>query len=89
MVLYAGAITYAVAPFESAAAVALFHSLPYPIVWLGKLGIVFPLVYHMLNGIRHLTWDMALGMNLKTLYATGYAVTAGTLAAIGYCFYMY
>ena len=32
------------------------------------------LVYHFLNGIRHLFWDAGKGYDLPTAYASGYAV---------------
>jgi succinate dehydrogenase / fumarate reductase, cytochrome b subunit len=28
--------------------------------------------YHLLNGIRHLGWDMGWGLDLKSTYATGW-----------------
>ena len=45
--------------------------------WLGRvalLGFSFALFYHLCNGIRHLFWDMGLGFELKTAYASGAAV---------------
>jgi len=50
--------------------------------WASPLGMAFlfgftlALVYHLLNGIRHLLWDMGWGMELPRVYATGYAVFA-------------
>ncbi|TNJ34710.1 succinate dehydrogenase, cytochrome b556 subunit [Arenimonas terrae] len=46
---------------------------------LGKLGLfVFSasLVYHFLNGIRHLFWDAGHGYEIPKAYASGYAVLA-------------
>ncbi|KAL8582642.1 hypothetical protein ACOMHN_028707 [Nucella lapillus] len=37
-----------------------------------KLLLVFPLVFHFFNGIRHL--DAGMGFGVKTLYNTGVAV---------------
>ena len=37
--------------------------------------IVFIVSYHMLNGIRHLSWDLALGLEIKNLYTTGMIVS--------------
>jgi succinate dehydrogenase / fumarate reductase cytochrome b subunit len=45
--------------------------------WLGRvvlLGLSFALFYHLCNGIRHLFWDIGLGFELKTAYASGTAV---------------
>jgi succinate dehydrogenase / fumarate reductase, cytochrome b subunit len=42
------------------------------------LGWSFCLFYHLLNGVRHLVWDMGWGFELKEAYATGWAVVAGS-----------
>jgi len=36
--------------------------------------VVFVISYHLLNGIRHLSWDFALGLEIKNLYTTGMIV---------------
>jgi succinate dehydrogenase / fumarate reductase, cytochrome b subunit len=36
--------------------------------------VLFSLVYHLLNGIRHLLWDIGWGYEIPRLYATGWAV---------------
>src|SRR6202162_6325172 len=38
------------------------------------------LFYHLCNGIRHLWWDTGHGLDLKSVYAGGWAVVAGTAA---------
>lgn len=43
----------------------------------GKLALfIFSacLVYHFLNGLRHLAWDVGRGYDIPTVYASGYAV---------------
>ncbi len=45
--------------------------------WFGRtvlLGFSFALFFHLCNGIRHLFWDVGLGFELKTVYASGTAV---------------
>lgn len=45
--------------------------------WLGQLllfGSLFSIVYHLLNGIRHLTWDTGRGLELKQIYTSGWIV---------------
>ena len=45
--------------------------------WYGQLLLfawVASLYYHLCNGIRHLFWDAGYGLELKTTYASGYAV---------------
>ena len=36
--------------------------------------LLFSLYYHLCNGVRHLFWDLGLGLELKTAYRSGYAV---------------
>ncbi len=40
------------------------------------LGWTFSLFYHLFNGIRHLYWDMAKGLELKSVYNSGYVTVA-------------
>jgi succinate dehydrogenase / fumarate reductase cytochrome b subunit len=49
--------------------------------WLGRLilfGFTWALSYHLLNGIRHLGWDMLWGLDLPTMQKTGWAVVIGS-----------
>jgi succinate dehydrogenase / fumarate reductase, cytochrome b subunit len=49
--------------------------------WLGLLllfGWSVALFYHLCNGIRHLWWDTGRGLDLRSVYASGWAVLAGT-----------
>lgn len=51
--------------------------------WPGRillLGFSFALFFHLCNGIRHLFWDVGLGFELKTAYASGKAVIAVAIA---------
>ena len=41
------------------------------------LGWTFSLFYHLCNGIRHLYWDMAKGLELDSVYTSGYITIAG------------
>jgi len=45
-----------------------------PLGQLFLFGFTLALVYHLLNGIRHLLWDAGWGFELPRVYATGYAV---------------
>lgn len=40
------------------------------------------LYYHLLNGIRHLFWDVGLGFKIATVNKSGIAVILGTLALL-------
>ena len=45
--------------------------------WFGRLvlfGFTVALVFHAMNGIRHLMWDVGIGLNLKTANNSGIAV---------------
>ena len=37
--------------------------------------------YHLFNGIRYLFWSLGIGMDLKTVYSSGYLVLCLTLIA--------
>ncbi len=37
---------------------------------------LFAIVYHWVNGLRHLAWDAGLGLDLRTAYASGW-ITVG------------
>lgn len=87
--LYLGAMVYAVAPWNTAAAVAAVHAMPWAVVVLGKLAIAAPLTYHTYNGIRHLAWDWTTNLNNAQVYRSGYitlAFTAITTLALVLCF---
>lgn len=50
--------------------------------WLGRLillALTFSLFYHLCNGIRHLFWDVGMGFEIKTVYASGRAVVSGAI----------
>ena len=60
---------------------------PYAVVqhflgsWLGLLlllGWSVALFYHLCNGVRHLLWDVGYGLDLRSVYAGGWAVLAAT-----------
>jgi succinate dehydrogenase / fumarate reductase cytochrome b subunit len=49
--------------------------------WIGLLvllGTTWALAYHLLNGIRHLFWDMGYGFEVETADKTGIAVVVGS-----------
>ncbi|ELT97730.1 hypothetical protein CAPTEDRAFT_226675 [Capitella teleta] len=64
-------------------AVQGFGLSPY-IMFPAKAIMAFPLMYHYLNGIRHLSWDAGYGYKLGTQYRTGAFcyITAAALAAL-------
>lgn len=78
---YGVALTFAFFPATSVGIASALHSLPTAVLLLGKVGLGAPFVFHIFNGIRHLTWDSASLLTLKGVYNTGYAVLG--LTAIG------
>jgi len=40
----------------------------------------YALFFHLCNGIRHLFWDAGYGFDLQTIYASGWAVVAASMA---------
>jgi succinate dehydrogenase / fumarate reductase cytochrome b subunit len=50
--------------------------------WFGRLilfGFTWALFYHLLNGIRHLGWDLLIGLDVPTMTKTGWAVVIGSV----------
>lgn len=54
-----------------------FMRSPVGVFMLG--GWAFALIYHLLNGLRHLMWDMGRGLSLPETYRSGWYVILGTL----------
>lgn len=50
-----------------------------PLGQLALAGFSLALVYHLLNGIRHLLWDAGWGFDIPDVYRSGYAVAALTV----------
>ncbi len=51
--------------------------------WFGTLvlvGFCYALFYHLCNGVRHLCWDAGWGFELKTAYASGWAMVGASIA---------
>ena len=42
-------------------------------------GFSLALVYHLLNGIRHLAWDAGMGFEIPEFYASGWTVAVLTV----------
>jgi succinate dehydrogenase / fumarate reductase cytochrome b subunit len=62
---------------ESFATVQFFMGSPLGLLFL--FGWTLALVYHLLNGIRHLAWDAGYGFEAPTYRQTGMAVLIGTV----------
>jgi succinate dehydrogenase / fumarate reductase cytochrome b subunit len=42
-------------------------------------GWTWALIYHSLNGIRHLVWDVGYGMDIDSVYKSGVAVLGASI----------
>jgi succinate dehydrogenase / fumarate reductase cytochrome b subunit len=51
--------------------------------WAGRIvlfGFTFAFFMHLCGGIRHLVWDTVHGFDLRSIYISGWAVVAGSVA---------
>jgi succinate dehydrogenase / fumarate reductase cytochrome b subunit len=44
------------------------------------LGFTYSLFYHLCNGIRHLAWDLGLGLDIPTVTRSGWAAVVASVA---------
>jgi len=54
-------------------------TLSSPLAQLALFGAAFAFCYHLLNGIRHLVFDMGHGFELQTARRSGWAVAIGAI----------
>jgi succinate dehydrogenase hydrophobic anchor subunit len=50
--------------------------------WIGQIvlfGATFAFFLHLCGGIRHLAWDTVHGFELRSIYASGWAVVAASV----------
>ncbi|EKG18891.1 Succinate dehydrogenase/Fumarate reductase transmembrane subunit [Macrophomina phaseolina MS6] len=84
---------YAVAPLtgwhlESQSVAAAFAAWPVAAKVATKTFLAFPFVYHSVNGLRHLAWDFAVGINNKAVIKTGWTVVGITaVSTLALAFY--
>ncbi|KAM9693017.1 succinate dehydrogenase cytochrome b560 subunit, mitochondrial isoform 2-T2 [Dama dama] len=54
------------------------------LIHTAKFALVFPLMYHTWNGIRHLMWDLGKGLTISQLHQSGVVVLVLTvLSSVG------
>ena len=77
-VLATGSLLVALWLAALAAGAAVFNpvadGMQHPLGQLVMFGYSLALVYHGLNGIRHLMWDLRVGLEIKQVYQSGYLV---------------
>lgn len=54
-----------------------------------KFLLVWPIIFHTLNGIRHLVWDTGKGFEMSDLRKSGYVVTALSVIISAAIVYLY
>ena len=70
-------VAASIGPDQFETAQAVFSS------WLGLLilfGFSWALFQHLLGGLRHLMWDTGYGLDLPTVFASGWVVAVGAVA---------
>ena len=82
-VLATGSLLVALWLVALAAGAAVFNpvadAMQHPFGQLVAFGYSLALVYHGLNGIRHLMWDLRVGLEIKQVYQSGYIVLGLTV----------
>ena len=57
----------------------LNESINHPVGQCVLFGYSLALVYHGLNGVRHLAWDLRIGLEIRQVYQSGYLVLGLTV----------
>ena len=82
-VLATGSLLVALWLVALAAGTTVFNpvadAIQHPLGQLVVLGYSLALVYHGLNGVRHLMWDLRIGLEIKQVYQSGYLVLGLTV----------
>ena len=66
----------------------LFNILSLPIIKFNMLLLITFLVYHFVNGIRHLLWDIGLGYSIDSIFKTSYLIISVTVIISGIIIYL-
>lgn len=53
----------------------------HPLTRVALIGFSFAFFYHLLNGVRHLTWDAGHGLERKSARASGWVAFLGAIVA--------
>jgi succinate dehydrogenase / fumarate reductase cytochrome b subunit len=57
-----------------------YAGMHHPLGMLVYAGFVFCICYHLCNGLRHMGWDLGLGLAVPTAKLTGALVVVASLA---------
>jgi succinate dehydrogenase / fumarate reductase cytochrome b subunit len=76
-------VTIAMGPDEYT---AFMRAAAHPLGQIVLYAFVWALAFHLLNGVRHLFWDVGYGFHPPTAKVTGLMVYLGSFAAVVYVF---
>ncbi|KAK3942527.1 hypothetical protein QBC46DRAFT_379813 [Diplogelasinospora grovesii] len=92
--LYLFGAAYLVAPLtgwhlESASLAAAFGSLPLAVKGGVKFLLAWPFVFHSINGVRHLAYDLGVGFQKRTIVKQGWYIWgASVIGGLYLAFFM-
>ena len=77
---------YLIAPYvswnlDSATMAAAVATWPVAVVVLAKFGLGWPVMFHCMNGVRHLIWDTGSMITNRRVQQSGWAVVAASTLA--------
>ncbi|EFO25660.1 hypothetical protein LOAG_02826 [Loa loa] len=84
--LLIGGVGFALLPLNFTTFIDFIRGLglPWVVTDMFKFVIAYPIVFHSLNGIRFIAFDLALGTDIASVYASGYLVLSlAALIALG------
>jgi succinate dehydrogenase / fumarate reductase cytochrome b subunit len=55
------------------------HLFGSPVGLIALIGWTFAFLYHLLNGVRHLLWDVGLGFERRQRHGTGWLAVIGAV----------
>ncbi|KAK3325947.1 hypothetical protein B0H66DRAFT_549820 [Apodospora peruviana] len=87
--LYVFGTAYLAAPLlgwhlESASLAAAFGALPVAVKTGVKFLAAWPFVFHTINSVRHLTWDIGIGFTRKTIISFGWYIWGASVVGASY-----
>ena len=82
-------VYWLVAAASGAAAYAKAQSaFAHPLIRVALVGFSFCFFYHLLNGARHLVWDVGQGFEKKTARASGWLAFLGAIVLTGFFWFL-
>jgi succinate dehydrogenase / fumarate reductase cytochrome b subunit len=60
----------------------------HPLIKLLLVAFSYSFFYHLLNGVRHLTWDTGRGLERKSARASGWVAFLGSIVATAFFWFL-